>query len=121
MMSINKINWNKLKDIEYMLRLYVHGWDIDIIDPVETEKDNVYECPRDHGHKMTIDKSFAWTLADRLKKIIDVESEIEMEDLLHETLMLHATFKRHKDEYPELYQMAKGIYRACHQKEKELL
>ena len=110
MMSINKINWGKLREIEIDLRWYVH--DKDCIG-------DIYDCPKDHGHKMSIDKSFAWTLADRLKTVIDMESEIEMEDLLKETLMMYATFKRHKDEYPELYQLAKGIYRACHQKENK--
>lgn len=106
MTSIGKIDWDKLKNIEFSLRVYCHGmcW-------------NVYECPKDHGHKISIDRSFAWTLADRLKNIVGEKDEIGMENLLKETLMMYATFKRHKDEYPELFQMAKDIYRACHQKE----
>ena len=109
MTPINRIDWEKLDDIELDLRWYVHDKDC---------LGDIYDCPRDHGHKMTIDKSFAWTLADRLKKIIEEKSEIEMEKLLNETLLMYATFKRHKDEYPDLYYLAKGIYRACHQKEK---
>lgn len=108
MISINKINWDKLKEIEIDLRWYAHGKDC---------IGDLYDCPREHGHKMSIDKSFAWTLADRLYRITKTECELDMEDLLKETLMMYATFKRHKDEYPELFQMAKSIYRACHQKE----
>ena len=116
-MVLRKIDWDRLSTIELYLRLYVHGWDIDLFDPIESEKDDVYICPRDHGHPMTIDKSFAWTLADRLKNIIEIKDEKLMEDLLKETLMMYATFKRHKEEYPQLVQLAKDIYRACNSKE----
>jgi len=117
--SINKIHWNKLETIELYLRLYVHGWSTsdNWQDAIDSNKDDVYSCPREHGHIMTIDKSFAWTLADRLSNAIKHKSEIEMEYLLEDTLMLYATFKRHRDEYPELCDLIKGIYRACKQKE----
>lgn len=116
MNSINKINWDRLRMIEKELREYVHGGCniYGLPDPSITW----YDCPDDHGHKVDLAHSFAWTLADRLRNILTTESEIEMEEMLKETLMMYATFKRQKHNHPELFQLAKEIYRACHQKEK---
>lgn len=106
MLHLNDCHWKTIEELERKIRAYVHGG----------ECEDVYTCPVDHEHRLDLEKSLAWSIADRLKAILKSKSEVEMEDFLKETLMLYATFKRRKGEYPEMTEYIKGIYRACKQK-----
>jgi len=107
-MQLLQINWHKLFEIEEKLRVYAHG-----------DCKDVYACPEDHGHVLSLDQSFAWTIADRLLGIIEKRNIEGMTNFLRETLMYYVTLRRYQQssKYPELIQLIKGIHRACHDKE----
>lgn len=104
-----RINWDRLREVEHSLRRYVHG-----------SCSNLYECPEDHGHILSLDQSFAWTIAERLHGIIERGEDTEVQTFLRETLMYYATLKRRQQSsrYPELIHLIKEVYRSCRDKEE---